>query len=307
MYGFDVRRPPQPGQALPARRVRGLPAAQGLPAAGPRGQALARPGRRRADARGPRAPSATDGRRRAPSRRGQRRRGGHELMAVTDHSQQLTYIAAQAADARVNVELQTEDMTLNLGPQHPATHGTLRIVAKLDGEQVVEAEVVCGYMHRGYEKLTEFRTYPAGHDPDQPDRLAVVVRQRGPVHPRRRGAHGDRGAAPGPVHPDDPLRAQPHRQRHPVHRRDGRAARRHHAGVLRLPRPRARPQPDRVGHRRAVPPQLRPHRRAQGRPAQGLGRRDPRRHDQDPRPTATSSRTCSWATRSSRPAPAASA
>ena len=80
-------------------------------------------------------------------------------MTVTD-SQKLTYIAGQAADARVNVELQTEDMTLNLGPQHPATHGTLRIVAKLDGEQVVEAEVVCGYMHRGYEKLTEFRTYP---------------------------------------------------------------------------------------------------------------------------------------------------
>ncbi|MEA2703478.1 MAG: NADH-quinone oxidoreductase subunit [Actinomycetota bacterium] len=80
-------------------------------------------------------------------------------MAVTD-TQKLTYIAGQAADARVNVELQTEDMTLNLGPQHPATHGTLRIVAKLDGEQVVEAEVVCGYMHRGYEKLTEFRTYP---------------------------------------------------------------------------------------------------------------------------------------------------
>ena len=50
-----VRRPPAPGEAVPARRVRGLPPAQGLPAAVPRGQALARPGRRRADARGPRA------------------------------------------------------------------------------------------------------------------------------------------------------------------------------------------------------------------------------------------------------------
>ena len=80
-------------------------------------------------------------------------------MAVTEQ-QQMAYIAAQAADARVNVELQTEDMTLNLGPQHPATHGTLRIVARLDGEQVVSADVVCGYMHRGYEKLTEVRTYP---------------------------------------------------------------------------------------------------------------------------------------------------
>lgn len=80
-------------------------------------------------------------------------------MAVTDQ-QRVAYIASQAADARVNVELQTEEMTLNLGPQHPATHGTLRIVARLDGEQVVNAEVVCGYMHRGYEKLAEVRTYP---------------------------------------------------------------------------------------------------------------------------------------------------
>ncbi len=80
-------------------------------------------------------------------------------MAITEQ-QRIAYIASQAADARVNVELQTEEMTLNLGPQHPATHGTLRIVARLDGEQVVQAEVVCGYMHRGYEKLVEVRTYP---------------------------------------------------------------------------------------------------------------------------------------------------
>jgi len=73
---------------------------------------------------------------------------------------QLSYIASQAADARVNLELETEGMTLNIGPQHPATHGTLRIIARLDGEQVVWAEPSCGYMHRGYEKLTEVRTYP---------------------------------------------------------------------------------------------------------------------------------------------------
>ncbi len=80
------------------------------------------------------------------------------MTAVTDR-QQLQQIAARAADARVNVELETEGMTLNIGPQHPATHGTLRIVARLDGEQVIGAEPVAGYMHRGYEKLTEVRTY----------------------------------------------------------------------------------------------------------------------------------------------------
>ena len=74
--------------------------------------------------------------------------------------QKLAYIASQAADARLNVELETEGMTLNIGPQHPATHGTLRIICRLDGEQVVWAEPSAGYMHRGYEKLTEVRTFP---------------------------------------------------------------------------------------------------------------------------------------------------
>jgi NADH-quinone oxidoreductase subunit D len=81
------------------------------------------------------------------------------VTAVSDR-QQLQYIAGQAADARVNLELETEGMTLNLGPQHPATHGTLRIIVKLDGEQVITADPVMGYMHRGYEKLVEVRTYP---------------------------------------------------------------------------------------------------------------------------------------------------
>jgi NADH-quinone oxidoreductase subunit D len=81
-------------------------------------------------------------------------------MTMLGDRQQLAYIASQAADARVNVELETEGMTLNIGPQHPATHGTLRIIARLDGEQVLWAEPSAGYMHRGYEKLTEVRTYP---------------------------------------------------------------------------------------------------------------------------------------------------
>ncbi|HWH34061.1 MAG TPA: NADH-quinone oxidoreductase subunit D 1 [Acidimicrobiales bacterium] len=80
-------------------------------------------------------------------------------MPVTEH-QQRAYIGGQAADARVNVELESDGMTLNIGPQHPATHGTLRIITRLDGEQVISAEPMMGYMHRGYEKLAEVRTYP---------------------------------------------------------------------------------------------------------------------------------------------------
>ena len=80
-------------------------------------------------------------------------------MTATE-SQKLGYIDSQAADARVNLEIETEGMTLNIGPQHPATHGTLRIIARLDGEQVISADPVMGYMHRGYEKLCEVRTFP---------------------------------------------------------------------------------------------------------------------------------------------------
>jgi NADH-quinone oxidoreductase subunit D len=82
------------------------------------------------------------------------------MTALTER-QQLAYANAQAADGRVNLEFETDEgMTLNMGPQHPATHGTLRIVVKLDGEQVISCEPIMGYMHRGYEKLTEVRTYP---------------------------------------------------------------------------------------------------------------------------------------------------
>jgi NADH-quinone oxidoreductase subunit D len=55
--------------------------------------------------------------------------------------------------------LQTEQMVLNVGPQHPATHGVFRLLATIDGEQLVEADPIIGYMHRGYEKLVEQRDY----------------------------------------------------------------------------------------------------------------------------------------------------
>jgi len=64
------------------------------------------------------------------------------------------------SEASVSVELQTEDMTLNIGPQHPSTHGVLRLVARVDGERCFDVHPVIGYMHRGYEKLSEVRTYP---------------------------------------------------------------------------------------------------------------------------------------------------
>ncbi len=55
--------------------------------------------------------------------------------------------------------LATSDMVLNIGPQHPSTHGVLRLRLVLDGELVVSAEPIIGYMHRGAEKLFEVRDY----------------------------------------------------------------------------------------------------------------------------------------------------
>src|SRR5690349_12853058 len=55
--------------------------------------------------------------------------------------------------------LATQDMVLNIGPQHPATHGVLRLRLVLDGERIVTAEPIVGYMHRGAEKLFEVRDY----------------------------------------------------------------------------------------------------------------------------------------------------
>ena len=51
-------------------------------------------------------------------------------------------------------------MTINMGPQHPATHGVLRLLLELDGEVIVKAEPHIGYLHRGIEKLSESMTYP---------------------------------------------------------------------------------------------------------------------------------------------------
>src|SRR4026209_878829 len=53
--------------------------------------------------------------------------------------------------------LKTEEMILNIGPQHPSTHGVLRVVLELDGELIINAEPVIGYMHRAAEKLPEVR------------------------------------------------------------------------------------------------------------------------------------------------------
>lgn len=55
--------------------------------------------------------------------------------------------------------LDTTELVLNMGPQHPSTHGVLRVILKLDGEKVMGTKCVIGYLHRGVEKIGENRTY----------------------------------------------------------------------------------------------------------------------------------------------------
>ena len=71
-----------------------------------------------------------------------------------------TDMEAQAKEAEKTPSgLETRDMMLNIGPAHPAMHGIVRIVAGLDGEQVQDAEVEIGYLHRGFEKMAEVVDY----------------------------------------------------------------------------------------------------------------------------------------------------
>jgi NADH-quinone oxidoreductase subunit D len=56
--------------------------------------------------------------------------------------------------------LDANELVLNMGPQHPSTHGVLRVILKLDGEKVMGTDCVIGYLHRGVEKIAENRTYP---------------------------------------------------------------------------------------------------------------------------------------------------
>lgn len=71
--------------------------------------------------------------------------------------ERVEFVAAETADT--DSELKKETMILNMGPQHPSTHGVLRVVLHLDGEIVQEAVPHIGYLHRGIEKLCEHITY----------------------------------------------------------------------------------------------------------------------------------------------------
>ncbi|MDX6207858.1 MAG: NADH-quinone oxidoreductase subunit, partial [Frankiales bacterium] len=76
-----------------------------------------------------------------------------------EHGLRETTIGMGAGAAGFVGNLHTAEMTLTIGPQHPSTHGVLRLAVTLDGERIVRSDPVIGYMHRGAEKLFEVRDY----------------------------------------------------------------------------------------------------------------------------------------------------
>jgi NADH-quinone oxidoreductase subunit D len=84
-------------------------------------------------------------------------RGRPQRVPLTT-DQQGNLVPVTAAPA-VEPDLEGDHMLINIGPQHPATHGVLRLVLELDGETVVRCIPHIGYLHCGFEKIGEYRQY----------------------------------------------------------------------------------------------------------------------------------------------------
>jgi len=80
----------------------------------------------------------------------------------TKHTQQDSLLVNKAPDANLGDDYETRKIrhyTVNFGPQHPAAHGVLRLILELNGEEIIRADPHVGLLHRGTEKLIEYKTY----------------------------------------------------------------------------------------------------------------------------------------------------
>ena len=126
------------------------------------------------------------------------------------------------------------NFTINFGPQHPAAHGVLRLVLELDGEVVERVDPHIGLLHRGTEKLIEYKTYTAGDALFRPARLRRADEPGARLLPGGREAARHRRAAPGAAHPRALFRDRPAALA-PAQRDDaGDGRRRAHAAALGL-------------------------------------------------------------------------
>ncbi len=78
--------------------------------------------------------------------------------AVTSDEVPAELSGTEVARGTSAQQLRDDLMVLNMGPQHPSTHGVLRLLLTLDGENVVDLKPIIGYLHTGIEKNTEMRT-----------------------------------------------------------------------------------------------------------------------------------------------------
>lgn len=84
---------------------------------------------------------------------------GFDPEKFTPHVETALYAGLAKVENTDEMGLKTEQVVVNLGPQHPSTHGVFRMVAKLDGETIVDIKPVMGYLHRNHEKIGERNTY----------------------------------------------------------------------------------------------------------------------------------------------------
>jgi NADH-quinone oxidoreductase subunit D len=78
---------------------------------------------------------------------------------MKDETALTNYLDTDDWGEKGSTVLDANELILNMGPQHPSTHGVLRVILKLDGEKILGTECVIGYLHRGVEKIGENRTY----------------------------------------------------------------------------------------------------------------------------------------------------
>ena len=88
-------------------------------------------------------------------------------------------VAAKKLETGGKSDLHTDHQVLNMGPQHPSTHGVFRLVLWVDGEKVITAEPHIGYLHRGSEKLAEELGHPLSNPmpPEQDAQLAAALEE----------------------------------------------------------------------------------------------------------------------------------
>ena len=134
--------------------------------------------------------------------------------------------------------LDSNELVLNMGPQHPSTHGVLRVILKLDGEKVLGSDCVIGYLHRGVEKIAENRTY-VQFNPyvDRMDYVAAVSNGLGYCEAVEK-LLGVEAPERANVYPRDPDRTQPFGKPPGVAGHARAQHRRADPSVLLLPRPR---------------------------------------------------------------------